>query len=503
MSEPASSGLEARRERLRARGGGSLRATTASGVMVNGAFSIGLQGLGLLRGFIAAAFLAPRDYGIWSLIVVGYMTLALLKQVGVVDKYIQQDDPDEELAFQKAFTLEAILSGGFWVLLMLFTPVLAIIDNAPDIVAPGIVALAAMPANVLQTPVWAYQREMDFRRQRTLQSVDPIVGAVVTIALAIAGGGYWAFAIGNAAGAWAGALAIAPNSPYKLRFRYDRGTAREYLRFSTPILLSSVSSMVLLQGTILAARHSIGIAGVGAMSLANSIRLYTAFADGIISSAMYPAVCAVKDRRDLLFESFVKSNRLALIWGFPIGIGVAVFAGDLVHFLLGARWEYAVILFQAVGVASAIGHVAFNWDDYIRARGDTKPIAIYAWVGLIGWIVAPIPLMIKFHLHGYAWGLIIVTLFNLGLRGWLMRKLFPAFSILPHGLRAMLPTLPAVGIVLAVRAVEPASRPLTVALAELGVFVGTVVIGTWLIERDLLGEAVGYLRRARGRLATA
>jgi O-antigen/teichoic acid export membrane protein len=488
---------EARREKLRARSGGSLRTLAAGGVMINAVFSIGIQGLSLLRGFVVAAFLAPSDYGVWSLIVVGFLTLGVLKQVGIVDKYIQQDDPDEEVAFQKAFTLEAMLSAGFLVLLAAFTPVLAVIDNAPAIVAPALVSLLAVPANVLQTPIWAFTRDMDFKRQRTLGSVDPVVGAIVTIGLAIAGTGYWAFAIGNAAGAWAGALAIVPNSPYRLRFRYDRGTARQYVRFSTPILISNLSTIILLQGTILVARSTVGIAGVGAFSLANSIRNYTEFADGIISSTMYPAVCAVKDRTDLMFESFVKSNRLALIWGFPVGVGVTLFAADLVHFALGNQWAYAIIVFQAVGLSCALGHVAFNWDDYIRARGETKPIAQYAWLGLLGWLLGPIPGLIIDGLHGYAIGLVGATLFHVGLRAYLLRGIFPAFTVIPHALRAIGPSLPALALVLAIRPLEGGPRTGLVAVAEIGVFLGTLAIGTWLAERTLLSEAVGYLKRAR------
>jgi len=52
--------------------------------------------------------------------------------------------------------------------------------------------------------------------------------------------------------------------------------------------------------------------------------------DAIITQTLYPAVCAVADRTELLFETFVKSNRLALMWAMPFGLGLALFAPDLV-----------------------------------------------------------------------------------------------------------------------------------------------------------------------------
>jgi O-antigen/teichoic acid export membrane protein len=227
VSDPGpAEALEARRQRLKRRAGGSLRSFAAGGMAVNAAWSIGLQGMAFLRGFLVAIFLAPSDYGVWSIIVLGYTALGRLKQVGIGDKYIQQDDPDDEAAFQKAFTLEAIMTGGMVVLLAAATPLLALIYRAPQIVLPGLVLLVSLIGGIFQTPVWAYTRDMDFRRQRRLSAVDPIMGVVGTVVSAAAGLGYWSFAIGSFVGAWSGALVVMRNAPYPIRLRYDRGSSR-------------------------------------------------------------------------------------------------------------------------------------------------------------------------------------------------------------------------------------------------------------------------------------
>src|SRR5436305_10721804 len=244
------SALRARRDRIAAKSGGSLRVHAARGVMINAAFSIVLQGLSVFRGFVAASFIAPADYAVWSIIVIGFTAIGQLKQVGIVDKYIQQDDPDEEVAFQKAFTLEAILTGGMGLVLAAATPLLALAYRAPEIIAPALVGLLALPANILQTPIWAYQREMEFTRTRMLAAVDPVVGAIATIAGAIAGAGYWSFVLGVVLGSWAGALVVVTRSPYRLRFRYERGTTRQYVRFSVPILFAKLSNSFLLTGVL-------------------------------------------------------------------------------------------------------------------------------------------------------------------------------------------------------------------------------------------------------------
>jgi hypothetical protein len=55
--------------------------------------------------------------------------------------------------------------------------------------------------------------------------------------------------------------------------------------------------------------------------------------------------------------------------------------------------------------------------------------------------------------------------------------------------------VPAVIVILAVRAFEPAERDLTLALGELGLYIAVTAVATLAAERRLLAEAVSYLRR--------
>ena len=56
----------------------------------------------------------------------------------------------------------------------------------------------------------------------------------------------------------------------------------------------------------------------------------------------------------------MKSNRLALMWAMPFGIGLALFGGDLVTFGLGDRWTETAPLIRAFGATTALAHVGFK-----------------------------------------------------------------------------------------------------------------------------------------------
>jgi O-antigen/teichoic acid export membrane protein len=478
--------------------GRSLRQHAARGTIVNTAFTVGVNTLNLLRGFAVAAFLTAEDYGVWGIVVVALGTLSWLKQVGFSEKYVQQEEADQEAAFQKAFTLELIANGLLMVALVAVIPLAVVVYGQHRIIAPALAVVAVIPAYALQTPVWVFYRRMDFLRQRTLQAIDPVLGFVVAVGLAIAGAGYWAFVASMFVGAWANAIVIWRAAPYPLRLRWDRGTTRDYLSFSWPLFVSGASALVMAQGTVIVASQRLGLAAVGAMSLGNTISGYAHRVDEVITTTLYPAICAVQERLDLLAEAFVKSNRLTLMWGMPFGAGAALFVADLVHFGIGDHWAFAIRLLQAGAVVGAINHIGFNWSAFFRARGVTRPVAVSTVINLVTFAVGPVPFLILWKLDGYAAGLVLAAVVQLAVRGWFLSRLFRGFDIVRHSLRAVAPTVPAVGAVLALRAAEPFHRTLGVAVGELFVYGLVTLAATWFFERALLTEAVGYLRGRKG-----
>jgi O-antigen/teichoic acid export membrane protein len=216
--------------------------------------------------------------------------------------------------------------------------------------------------------------------------------------------------------------------------------------------------------------------------------------DQIVTQTMYPAICAVADRRDLLLESFLKSNRLALMWGAPFGVALALFADDLVRFVIGEQWRGAVGLLQAFGVIAAVNHVAFNWGAFYRARGETRPAAVVAALIAASFAAFVVPGILLWGLDGLAAGTGAMVAVTMAARLYYVRRLFPGFRFARYAVRALAPTVPAAAVVALLRAAETGSRSAATAVAEIVVFVAVCAAATWALERPLLREAAGYLR---------
>lgn len=471
-----------------------LRARAARGAIVNGAFLLAVEALGVVQAIVVARLLDADEVGLYGIVSVTVMTLLALKQVGVDEGYVQQEASDQEEAFQQAFSIDLGLSVLFALLTCAISPLIGAIYGDQTLV-PLMLALAFLPVLfALQAPAWIYLRRMDFVRQRSLQAIVPLVTLIVTVSLVFAGLGAWALVIGSLAGnAAAGFLALVV-SPYRLRLAFDRSVFRHYLRFGTPIALAALFGLIIRQGQNLAFDAKLGLAGVGYLTLAVTITRYADRADQLITQTIYPAICAVKDNTDRLIEVFEKSNRLTAMWALPFGAMIVLFTEDFVHWVIGAKWAPAVNLIRLVGLSTAIYQLGFNWTAFYRAVGRTRPQTIYAGAGLCAFLLFPLPLLFAFGAVGFGWGLLAVNAIAGCLRWYYMKDLLGDVAIARTAWRSLLPPVLAAIPILIWQGVTSSPAPLAGFIAQAATYTMTYVALTVLFERDLLREALGYLK---------
>ena len=457
--------------------------------MLNAFFMGGGQLLALLQGLIAAALLTPAAIGLYGVVSTTAMTLVELKRVGIDEAFVQQSEPEQELEFQKAFTVELTLSVFVSVMIALLAPILAAIYDDWQLL-PLTLAVAYLPVGfALQAGTWVFFRRMDFLRVRALQAITPVVSFLVAVPLLVAGVGVWSLVIGPFVGTVAGVAATLKLSPYPLRIRVDPVARRRYLRFSWPIFVSAAALLAIQQGQLLAFNIETGLEGVGFVTLAFTLTRYADRADQIVATTIYPAICAVVDRTATLEELFLKSGRLTLMWVGAFCAGLILFAPDLIHLVLGDEWLPAVIIIQGLAAAAALQQLGYSWFSFYRARGETRPQAIEAAVMVAAFAVLALPPLFIWGEEGFAWGRVASVLPVLVVRRTFVRRLLPSVSLLRLGARAALPiaigALPPLAMRLATWGGE---RDAGEVLAEISLWLVATVCAIWVLERGLIGE---------------
>jgi O-antigen/teichoic acid export membrane protein len=475
---------------------GELRRRTLRGTIVTAGFLVAIDALVLVQGLVVTRLLGPRQIGLYGVVSTTVISLIALKRVGIDEAFVQQDQPDQRAEFQYAFTLELGLSVAMCAIILALSPAVAAIYSDHRLLAL-MASLAYLPlAFALQAPLWVFFRRMDFRRQRSLQAIQPLVGFVVTVPLAAATSlGVWSLIVGQVAGyavAVAAALAVAP---YPLALRYDRAIAARYLRFSAPILVTVLGAIVIAQGPVLVIKLHDGLAAAGFITLAVTLTRYIDRADQIVTATIYPAICAIQGQRPALEELYLKSNRATLLWVAPYAAGLVLFAPDLVGFILGPSWHPAVVLLQGLAVVGAITQLGFNWFSFFRAHGDTRPPAVEAVAGAIAFVaLAPAGLLLD-GFDGFVLGRIGAALVAFAVRSVYVRRLLPNARYRRLVGPVLLPLALACAAVVALRlALWGGRRTPAQAIGELLLF--SVVYGAVVFrrERTLVSELLAALR---------
>lgn len=466
----------------------SVRVALVRGVAWNAAFQAFATVVQLVRGVLVAALLAPQDYGLWGGVLAVIGAAGLLKQIGILEAYLADDDEDAERSLRTAYTLELGINAVLTVAIVVAAPLMALAYDDVEMLWLILVTALSAPAVVLQAGMWPLIKDMRFGELRLLQTIEPLLGTAITVALAIAGAGAWSLVVGAVIGAWATGLLALRVCPFPLRRVRDTSRLRSRLRVSLPVAAATASAAAVVLASIVVAELVLGRAAVGAIALASTIALAAQRLDSAIGDAVLPAISIKRETTALLGEAFGKANRMSLLWAGPIGALCAMFPETLVHTVLGDKWEPMIPVLRWFGVAVVLGHVGINLWQFLLVRGESRAILVLAATNVVAFCTVTVPLMVVDGVEGYGQGLAGAALLTLLVRGVLARRLFPEWSLVRHTSRALAPTLIAVAVTFAALA---AGAPDGVGIAVLATM---VVVAVATFERRLAHEAYRYLR---------
>ena len=132
---------------------GELRRRIVRGTVVNAVALAAIDLVVLAQGLIVTRLLGPAAIGLYGIVTTTTMTVVALKRVGVDEAFVAQDEPEQALEFQRAFTLELAISACFALVLCALAPVVAVVYGDARIAAATPARFpAAGPITRLHTP---------------------------------------------------------------------------------------------------------------------------------------------------------------------------------------------------------------------------------------------------------------------------------------------------------------------------------------------------------------
>ena len=371
---------------------GELRRAAYSAVRWTGSTRVAAELVSFAAMVAMARLLTPADFGLAAVPALFVVVAVQTGQQGIAAPLVQRADvepADVRAAGALALAAGALLALAVW---LGAPPLGELLFGEESGRLLGLTAPAFLLAGAGAVAQARLERRLRFAPVALAALARTAGGAVVGVALALAGADAEALVLGPVAGvAFATLMLLAADRPPLPRWDWPR--ARSILRFGLPALGGGLAGIGArnVDYAVLSAR--IPAASVGLYWRAYTLGVeYESKISGVLVQIGLPlyARAGHEDKR-LLRARIVRLQTLAL---FPLLAGLMLLAPWVVPLVFGSQWEDAVVPTQILAVAGMMSAVQAGTGPLLLALG--KPGVLLRWnlsrivvLGALVWVVAP------------------------------------------------------------------------------------------------------------------
>ncbi|MCX9084501.1 MAG: oligosaccharide flippase family protein [Candidatus Methanoperedens sp.] len=365
----------------------NLKQRTIKGIITQIFVNFILKGLTVIKTFIFARIFVPEDFGIFATAVLVISFITLFGELGISQSIIKEKGDARKL-MDTAFTMNILVGFLFLIMIFLSAPIAANIFGNPDLTLYILFLSYSAFGAALELPNVMFDREMRFGISKLPQFFLLVATFVVTIiAVKLYHMGTWSLFLGALAGFIANVFAIWVFAPYKPKVRFDKADAVQLFSFGWPLLINSILAYIVLQGDDLLVRYFWGDEMLGYYTIAFYMPMYLIQIVNMISAVLLPAFSKIQDSKEKLEYAFAISNKYLAIICVPIGIGMAVFAPQIIHYFYSDKWAPAIPVLQIFALSFMIStSTGYNWGTLAVIKGKTKYFVFNNLIIVLGFI---------------------------------------------------------------------------------------------------------------------
>lgn len=402
----------------------------ARGTQATAVSQIVIQGVRFLTNVVLARLLAPEVFGVVAVALVVTMLLDQLRDMGTGAAVIQRARVDDRL-LNTVFYLNIALGALLAVILFLTAaPLSAWLGNREATTVLQAFAGLTFVGSLGQIHHALLRRHMRFGEIAIANSVTAIVIAIVSIAGALLGHGYWSLVAGTIAGTVVGTVMVWIYDRWRPSWQFDMASLRSIWSFSSNLFLSNVVFYFFTQVDKVIISHALGAGPVGTYSMAQrTVSAPVNSMSTVVGEVTFPAFSRRQDDDAGLRSGFVRSSRVIALVTFPLMFGLAAVATSVVPVVFGPRWEGLVPLVWLLAPVGAIQSVTTQSAQLLLAKGRAD-LAL-RW-GLVYSVV-----LVSLELVGVRWGVVgVAGAYAAGLLLLTLPGLAIAFRLIDLPLRA-------------------------------------------------------------------
>ena len=302
--------------------------------------------VGMLVFLITSRVLGPAEFGVVALAASIAALASAIGPVGFGEALVQraQIGPQHlDTVFWLCFFAAVLI---YDALLLSSQQVSSLLGAEELAVLIPVLGLRVIFDLIAAVPNALLMRSMSFKRLAARTTIASLVSAAVCLALLAFGQGLWALALSQLAASVTTAIGSLISARWRPGVTFSLRALRELTRFgvfaSTNRAVQTVNLDQLLIGSLL------GAAPLGLFNFAKRIfQILSDFIASPLSSVSYPLLSSFHSEPAKLRDAFQFATLASSIVSFPLFVGLALVADDLIPLVFGDHWVGAIVAVRA------------------------------------------------------------------------------------------------------------------------------------------------------------
>lgn len=349
----------------------------AKGVMWTVLFKFVTRGIGLVSTVVLARLLVPADFGLVAMAMAIVAGLEILSAFNL-DVVLIQNQNAERKHYDTAWSFNLVAGAVQALILVFIAPLIADFYHDPRLqLIVYLLALGRLVAGAENIGMVAFRKDLQFHKDFKFQVIKKMAGFTITMSLAFWLRNYWALIGGMLAGTFAGVALSFVMQSYRPKFSF--AAMGELFHFSKWLLINNFLYFLIHESSSfilgkLGGSHALGLFAVS-YEISN---LPSTDLVAPINRAIFPGYAKMAGDMRVLRQGFLNVLSAIALFVLPIGAGIALTAGPLVHLMLGAKWGEAVPLIQVLAISGVIAALQTNQGSVYLALGRPKTLTLIA-----------------------------------------------------------------------------------------------------------------------------
>jgi len=406
----------------------NLRKQATKGMFWVAVARVAARALSFFSFLVLARYLVPEDFGLVGVADLAINAFLLLQELGLGAALIFRRDRVEEAANTAFFAMV----GGSLVLYLIALAtapyMAAVFSKDPNTISQIIPILRVLSLTLVisalgRVPQALLAKELDFKRKIMPRLLGGLIGAVVSIVLALTGFGVTAMVLGRLCGSVVSAATVWFFVDWRPALSFNLGLAREMLGYAKHIVGSQIMVFFITSVDDAFVSRYLGMGALGEYRLAYKISNTPATEiSRLVSEVMFPTFSKVGDDRERMKRIYLRTTRYVAMLSVPLSLAIIAFAEYFVYAAYGRKWEGAIVPMQLLGVYGMLRSIAVNMGSVFKASGKPKWLLYIATWRLVTMAALLYPATMRWGVVGVSGLSAIVAVVDFGISVTLVNR---------------------------------------------------------------------------------